>query len=61
MIIGIGTKLTDVRKPKGLTGTPVPPPPPPPPPQQFFMELEDGSGFMELEPSTDLMLQEVAP
>lgn len=58
MIIGIGTKLTDVRKPKGLTGTPAPPPPPP---QQFFMELEDGSGFMELEPSTDLMLQEAAP
>ena len=58
MIIGIGTKLTDIRKPKGLTGTPAPPPTPP---QQFFMELEDGSGFMELEPSTDLMLQEVAP
>ena len=58
MIIGIGTKLIDIRKPKGLTGTPAPPPPPP---QQFFMELEDGSGFMELEPSTDLMLQEVAP
>ena len=58
MIIGIGTKLTDIRKPKGLTGTPAPPPPPP---EQFFMELEDGSGVMELEPSTDLMLQEVAP
>ena len=58
MIIGIGTKLTDIRKPKGLTGTPAPPPPPP---QQFFMELENGSGVMELAPSTDLMLQAVAP
>jgi hypothetical protein len=58
MIIGIGTKIINIRTPKGLAATPTPPPPPP---QQFFMELEDGSGFMELEPSTDLMLQESAP
>jgi len=61
MIIGIANRVINLRNPKGSTGTPVPPPPPPPPPQQFFMELEDGSGFMELEPSTDLMLQESAP
>ena len=61
MIIGIGTKIIDIRRPKGLAATPTPPPPPPPPPQEFFMELENGSGFMELEPSTDLMLQEAAP
>lgn len=58
MIIGIANRIINLRNPKGSTGTPAPPPPPP---QQFFMELEDGSGFMELEPSTDLMLQEAAP
>ena len=60
MIIGIGTKLVDIRKPKGLTGTPAPPP------QPFFMELEDGSGFIGLETqpnplNPNLLLQEAAP
>jgi len=58
MIIGIGTKLVDIRKPKGPSGTP-------PPPQTFNIELENGSGVMQLEtasnPFTDLMLLESAP
>jgi len=58
MIIGIGTKLVDIRKPKGLTGTPAPPPPPP---QDFFIELESGLGFIELQNTTGLLLQEAAP
>ena len=32
-----------------------------PPVADFFIELEDSSGFMELELSTDLMLLETAP
>ena len=32
-----------------------------PPSGDFFIELEDSSGFMELELSTDLMLLETAP
>ena len=60
MIIGIGTKLTDIRKPKGLTGTLTPPAEP------FNIELEDGSGFIGLETqtnplNTNLLLQEAAP
>lgn len=55
MIIGIGTKIVDLRKPKGPSG------PPPPPAVTFYMELESGTGFMELETSTDLMLLETAP
>lgn len=31
------------------------------PSADFFIELEDSSGFMELELSTDLMLLETAP
>jgi len=54
MILGIGTKLIDLRRPKGPTT-------PPPPAVTWYIELENGSGFMELEPSTDLMLQESAP
>ena len=55
MIIGIGTKLVDLRKPKGPSG------PPPPPAVTFYIELEDGSGFVALETAlTDLLLQEAA-
>lgn len=54
MIIGIGNKTVDLRRPKGPSG-------PTPPAVTFYMELEDSSGFMELEPSTDLMLLETAP
>jgi len=54
MIIGIGNKTVDLRRPKGPSG-------PTPPTVTFYMELENGSGFMELEPSTDLMLLETAP
>ncbi len=57
MIIGIGTKITDLRRPKGPTT--------PPPPGTWYIELENGSGFMQLEtasaPITDLMLLEAAP
>jgi len=59
MIIGIGTKLVDIRKPKGPSGVA------PPPPQTFNIELENGSGVMQLEtassPVTDLILLESAP
>lgn len=59
MIIGIGTKLIDIRKPKGPSGTPTPP-------QAFNIELENGSGFIGLETqpnplNPNLLLQEAAP
>ena len=54
MILGIGTKLIDLRRPKGPTT-------PPPPAVTWYIELENGLGFMELETSTDLMLLETAP
>jgi len=54
MIIGIGNQFQDLRRPKGPTT-------PPPPGVTWFIELEDGTGFMELQTSTDLMLLEAAP
>lgn len=55
MIIGIGNKTIDLRRPKGPSG-------PTPPAVTFYMELEDGSGFITLETAlTDLLLQEAAP
>ncbi len=51
MILGIGTKLIDLRRPKGPS-TPV---------ETFFIELENGLGFLELQNTTDLLLQEAAP
>jgi len=55
MIIGIGTKLVDIRKPKGPSSTP-------PPVATWYIELENGSGFIALETAlTDLLLQEAAP
>ncbi len=53
MIIGIGTKIIDLRRPKGPTT--------PPPPGTWYIELENGLGFIELQNSTDLLLQEAAP
>ena len=53
MIIGIGTKLIDLRRPKGPSS--------PPPAVTFFIELENGLGFLELQNTTDLLLQEAAP
>ena len=57
MPLQLSNKLTtpSLRLPGGDAITP------PPPPVTFYMELENGSGFMELEPSTDLMLLETAP
>ena len=52
MIIGIGNKTVDLRRPKGSSVPLV---------ETFYMQLEDSSGLMELEPSTDLMLLETAP
>lgn len=54
MIIGIANRIINLRRPKG-------PSVPPPPVVTFEMELEDNSGVMELETSTDLMLLETAP
>ncbi len=53
MILGIGTKLIDIRRPKGPTT--------PPPAVTWYIELENGLGFIELQNSTDLLLQEAAP
>tara|TARA_B100000902_G_C26581180_1_gene561242 strand:- start:223 stop:390 length:168 start_codon:yes stop_codon:yes gene_type:complete len=55
MIIGIGNRMQDLRNVKGGSSAV------PPPPTTFWMELENGSGFMQLEPSVDLMLVETAP
>jgi hypothetical protein len=54
MIIGIGTKIMDLRRPKGPTT-------PPPPGVTWYIELENGLGFLELENTIDLLLQEAAP
>ena len=54
MIIGIGTKIIDLRSPKGPTT-------PPPPGVTWYIELENGLGFLELENTIDLLLQEAAP
>ena len=55
MIIGIGNKTVDLRRSKGPSGST-------PPATTFYIELEDGSGFIALESSlTDLLLQEAAP
>ena len=54
MILGIGTKLVDIRRPKG-------PSTPPPPVVNWYIELENGLGFLELQNTTDLLLQEAAP
>jgi len=52
MILGIGNQFQNLRNPKGPTTPPV---------ITWFIELEDGTGFMELQASTDLMLLEAAP
>lgn len=52
MIIGIGNQFQDLRRPKGPSA---------PPAQTFFIELENGLGFLELQNTTDLLLQEAAP
>ena len=54
MIIGIGNKITDLRKLRGPSG-------PTPPVVTWYIELENGLGFLELENTTDLLLQEAAP
>jgi len=51
MILGIGTKLIDIRRPKGPTTLAV----------TWYIELENGLGFIELQNTTDLLLQEAAP
>ena len=53
MILGIGTKLVDLRRPQGPTT--------PPPATTWYIELENGLGFIELQNTTDLLLQEAAP
>ncbi len=52
MILGIGNQMQDLRKLRG---------PSVPPAETFFIELENGLGFLELQNTTDLLLQEVAP
>ena len=52
MIIGIGNQFQDLRRPKGLSA---------PPAETFFVELENGLGFLELQNTTDLILHEAAP
>jgi hypothetical protein len=54
MMLGIGTKLVDLSRPKGPTT-------PPPPAVTWYIELENGLGFLELQNTTDLLLQEAAP
>jgi len=54
MIIGIGNQVQDLRRPKGPTT-------PPPPGATWYIELENGLGFLELQNTTDLLLQEAAP
>jgi hypothetical protein len=51
MIIGIGNQVQDLRRPKGPT-TPL---------DTWYIELENGLGFLELQNTTDLLLQEAAP
>ncbi len=53
MLIRLGTRLVDLRTPKGPTT--------PPPPGSWYIELENGLGFIELQNTTDLLLQEAAP
>jgi len=59
MIIGIGNRMQDLRNVKGGSSAT------PPPPISFNIELENGSGVMQLEtasaPITDLMLLQTAP
>ena len=52
MIIGIGNQFQDLRRPKGPTT---------PPGSTWYIELENGLGFLELQNTTDLLLQEAAP
>ena len=58
MPLQLSNKLTlpSFRSPEGGAITP------PPPAATFYIELENGSGFIALESSlTDLLLQEAAP
>jgi len=54
MIIGIGNQLQDLRRLKGPTT-------PPTPGVTWYIELENGLGFLELQNTTNLLLQEAAP
>ena len=53
MLIRLGTRLVDLRTPRGITT--------PPPAVTWYIELENGLGFLELENTIDLLLQEAAP
>jgi hypothetical protein len=62
MTIGNKNTITNfrlVKKPEYIP--PIPPIPPTPPTETFYISLEDGSGFIELQNTTDLLLQEAAP
>ena len=51
MMLGIGTKLVDLSRPKGPTT-------PPPPAVTWNLELENGLGFLALQKKKDLIIQE---
>ena len=55
MIIGIGNQIENLRTPKGLSSSPTPPG------ITWYIELENGLGFLELQNTTNLLLQEAAP